>query len=277
MELVRSEAALPHPAGSLVFRASRLALTVAAIALTGVGVAYGWFVFGGAPWPFWIGFALYVLIVVPIYIFMCIRSFSRHNWLLRISPEGLAVRFHSWARGRAGGGAPEVLLLDWEEVEHAQRIDERMREQAGDSVRRWTRKEIELHLASGSGDEIGLALLENLKGTHDRSGRVRGGVRHHPVRWVEDGVIRLTLRGKNDFVRPGPAAVERALAQYVRVEPRLKIERGSTNDLDDAGFRATLYDLVDSGQTVQAVRLVRERRGCSLAEAKAEVDAAFGR
>ncbi len=277
MELVRSEAALPHPPGSVIFRASRLALTIAAVTLTGAGVAYGWFVFAGAPWPFWVGFALYVLIVMPIYVVMCFRSLSRHNWLLRVSPEGLAVRFHSWARGRAGGDASEVVLLSWAEIEHVQRVDEVMREQTSDGTQKWTRKALEVHVAPELSDEIGLALLESLRGTSERSGRVRGGVRHHPVRWVEDGVIRLTLRGKNDFVRPGPAAAERALAQYVRVAPGIKIDRGSTKDLDDAGFRAKLYDLVDSGQTIQAVRHVRERRGCSLAEAKAEVDAAAGR
>ena len=277
MELVRSEAALPHPPGSRVFRASRLVMAIAAVTLTGGGVAYGWFVFAGAPWPFWIGFAIYALIVVPIYVAMCIRSFSRHNWLFRVSSEGLAVRFHSWARGRAAESMPEVLLLRWDEVEHVQRIDQAMREQTGDGERRWTQRELEVVVAPELSDEIGVALLESLNDPRDKTRRIRGGVRHHPVRWVEDGVIRLTMRGKHDLVRPGPAAAERAFGQYIRVEPRLVIDHRPTEDMDDAEFRAKLFELVDSGQTIQAIRLTRERRGCSLAKAKAEVDAAAAR
>lgn len=276
MRLHRDDDILPHPQASTVFRNSRFIQILTALVCVAIGVALTWWAFAEGILIFKISAILVDLVFPPIAIALMLRSFSRHNWRMRMDHSGIFVRFRSHLRGRAPREQPEAVELSWDDVASVCGVTEILREKrSGEAETRTKQRSLEIRLQCEDAETLGLAILEDLKPSPPRSYlgiKVRGGWVHHPVVWLDRGAIRVHMHGRRDQVRPTLSKALARAGKHVTIDPPEIIDDGGVRGMHESQFHEHVDRLVQSGDRIAAVRAIRERTGCSLTEAKRTVD-----
>lgn len=190
------------------------------------------------------------------------RSLRRDHWLLRWSPEGLALRYRSIYNHRFPADQPTAVLLAREEIAAigpaVTLLDSLDGE--GDWSRLLKRRSLEVKLADG----VDVAPLKAAL-VHEASLRSRKGVRvnHFPLIVTRAGALQLELRH--------PKRVCAALAGDFPVRGAARRERRFAQ-LSAAEREEHILDLLLAGDKIGAIKAAREVYGCDLTEAKNLVD-----
>ena len=266
--------AVPLTEGETAFRTSPLAMAVFAAVLAAAPVAAVtlWLTRGGLPWgvrAIAVVCALLFLVFAPA----ARRGFGRDNWILRLRPEGLALNIRShWNAGLSGEDAV-VAMIARQEVKGVRRVAGR-RVVPGLSGRgrdESTAEEVvclDVLLAHERTEE----LAEALRRERAHRGRGRAHFQHYPVRLVAPDCIRVTWRDRRGRVVPG---IERALevlsGSLLRLE-HVELDQRSWRELEGGDLDGFVLELVESGDTMEAVKVLRLRHGWDLARAKTFVD-----
>jgi hypothetical protein len=259
-----------------VFRYSKLRAAAGALVLG--GIALGAILFGWLK-DFWL--AYYIAAVIVIYLLILHRlltaRFRQTNWLVRMTDNGLFVKFRSYLNYRFPDEDLIAVFIPYSEIRSAKLTKERQElpdhhqaNRKASTVRK--RRFIELELA-GNSDSLADALGAESKRVFAK--RNQGGAavsaryQHLPVRLSSPTSLRIEWG-----VVPGPQSFLDALTRHTLVQPPTDTSKNFA-DLEGLGRKeqeARLLELAESGDAISAVALARQLYSYGLTEAKQFVD-----
>ncbi|MEX2091496.1 MAG: hypothetical protein WD971_02405 [Pirellulales bacterium] len=205
-----------------------------------------------------------------------VKAFRSTNWLLRISPDGLWINLRSYLNSDFAPAAT-VLHVPYQEIESVGEYKVKRSECTSDGTTAWTDHYLDIRLVDPAPTELAAEIAEErsrvVPGSH-LGGLVTSRSRnnHVPVSMPTDRVLRLAWRGRYDFIVPSLAKTLRELAAECTVEePSIK-DVADVKSLTSDDVDRLIIESVETGDTMGAVKLLREHRGFSLTDAKKFVD-----
>ena len=269
---------VPSVTQGRVCRQSRLVSIVGAAAMLAMMFGVPSFLLWQAQPPMWV--------VVLILLFdgliltwlggIAIKSLRNTNWLLQIAPDGVWINLRSY-QNRDFAPAATVLFVPYAEIASVSPLVVKRSERNGDRTVVWTDRYLDVQLVDPAAAEVAAEIAEErrrtLPGVH-LGGLVTSNSRsnHVPVTLPSDQVLRLAWRGRYDFVVPSLKKVLRELAVHCTITESTVHDVTDVNTLSDQELDRLILDSVETGDTLGAVKLLRDKRGYSLKDAKEFVD-----
>jgi hypothetical protein len=204
-------------------------------------------------------------------------SFRPTNWLLRSEADGVYIKF----RSHLNDGLPreDKVVVHLEHGEIAEVILRSERRRLPDSSHGGTRTEkltwIDLRLASVDTHELELALERERTRRPEGRHIVTTIYQHFPLLVEEPGILRMGWRSSSSRVVPSTAELSAEMEMHgVRVvtEPLSETKTFDPSAMDDAELDRFAVRLQASGESIQAIELLRRRHGIGLAEAKSRLE-----
>lgn len=250
--------------------------------------------------------ALFILIMSPfclIYSRTCTAAFQPSNWLARIGPGGMLVKYRSYLHDDSPEEDPVAIRLSWDEVErvHLQKevLHTRSSSRAMDvrrvflAVRLDRRVNVgalksalsfELHRKPAyfkiSDLKHELFMARKNKAPAPEVARLkqairmekarhpgrhsRGRFQHHPVTFAEPDLLNIEWVQ----VTPGKKTLGGLLSRYTTFVIADSRHIHADRTMTDDEFNALLAMLLGRADEVEAIKLVRRHMGCDIAEAK---------
>jgi len=265
---------VPSSQRDLVFAYSRLhAISGALLVLV---AAAGSIVFArlkGA-WPAY-GVGAIMFLCLLLYQKVITARFHPANWLVRMTDNGLFVKFRSYLNDHFDAQDFVVLFLPFSELRSARRVKQRQAvpDQSPRSRTTTTTKQIlELELA-GKTVELAVALgaeRERVFGKMPRTnGRMSTRYQHFPVRLASPTLLRIEWG-----VVPKLQTLLDALARHTLVSAGAEEKKDYTQleSLDRKEQEAQLLELAESGDMIGAIAVARRLYSYDLTTAKQFVE-----
>lgn len=253
----------------VVFRASRLwgaCGAVVCLIFPAVGLVVwqqGQHVLGG----WFLGFGMFVFLLVARQFFKLCRA---DNWLLRFNRRRLLIKLGSVF----GGDQAKLMVLELApaEIEWLRAHQIVTVAKSSDSFQNNHSARLELKLREGE-----LSALATQLALAGQPARWHGWTISNPlpVGLTGEGLLYLEWRGRNLLIAPSLKRAQTLLAQTAQIPVQPAIHE--TNDLslssaDKEKLDAQILTLVENGETIEAIKLTRQRYGYPLAEAKRFVE-----
>lgn len=218
----------------------------------------------------WIPTLLGALMCLVLLIYVR-KAFKPSNWLVKITEDGLFVKFRSYLNDGLPEQGPTIVHLPYAEIQRVQPGRRTLRLPERDSrviARQLSFLDIDL------GHEATTELAHALKAERALPPVRNGAAKHHdyPLRVIPPNRLRLEWK-----VRPGLRAAVDALEGLVPVDHD---ERKITLDwmtMDAADKEAMIVELAELGERMRARHLAEELYNLEKTEAKAYVDEIMGR
>ncbi len=250
-----------RPWAPLVLLAVGLVLPAGAWALVAPTLGYWPVLLWCVAVPVALGAGLLWLLVFLGLLGALLACFRASNWVVKVSGSGVYLQLRSYLNHHFRADHPTVVFVPFSEIASAGKVRERFTRDGGDGPVTHSRSWLELVLQRADTAELARVLaLERTTEAPQRSClglRWRTRHRHAPLHVQGDDRIRVDWR-------PG---VLRAFEARVRPAP------GRTSDLDASlDPNARLLSLVERGEHLAAIDLVRQAHGCGLGEAKRFLD-----
>jgi hypothetical protein len=196
--------------------------------------------------------------------------FRPSNWLVRITDDGLYIKFRSYLNYHLPEEDLTVVFISYQEIRSARLVKEKTKVpdmEGGTSVQyaRW----IELELA-GDPAPLAKALAAELATPAPRERRWYGNAstlyRHYPVRMASPECVRMRWS-----VVPGAATFLEALRPYTTVATSVRVSEdfANINALTREEQEKRLRELDARGETIAAVHMAQRLYGYGLSEADA--------
>jgi hypothetical protein len=195
------------------------------------------------------------------------RGFGREHWAVRLRPGGIALRLRSYLNDDLPAEDPVVCWIPGAEIRALRRGRTERIVPGDDHDRHLTEHYLDIELTHASTAELAAALAR------ERAACRRGRAHHHvyPVRLAAPDVVRVTWRDPHLALRPGLGRALEFLARHQRLaEP----SESSLNwrELSDAQVDDLVLELCTMGSRMEAVELLRVRRGWDLTRARSFVE-----
>ncbi|MGE5215510.1 MAG: hypothetical protein ACM3SP_00745 [Chloroflexota bacterium] len=226
-------------------------------------------------WPVYI-VAAFIIICLLLYQNSITARFRPSNWLLRMTDDGLFVKFRSYMNFHFPDQDPTVAFIAYSEIRSAKYVKERQelpsqdgRARGTPSVR--TRRFVDLELA-GNSVALASALANETRRVVARSNQGGAAVstryQHFPV-----GLSDRHFKIEWDVV-PSADVLLDALTRHTLVEAPGESTKDFTHleTLDRNEQEARLLELAKSGDIIGAVALARKLYTYDLTTAKAFVE-----
>jgi hypothetical protein len=261
-----------------VYRQGRLQGAIATLLFTVVfgGAPVLWYQVG-APWFVWGLCAALAMLVVPMLIADFLAKLRDTNWIVWVRPDGLRINFRSY-QDRGSGDTETVVELDFAEVAEVRQAGEVYYTPGteGGSVRHSV-KSLEIVLTHDRTDELSAAMSLDRTRTPPQHRFCGVGVTtrpaHFPVSLPQPDCIRIAWRGgTGNWVAPSLQHVLRELTGLVPTGDATQTQRADWREMTESEFDDQILRLVQSGDKMSAVDLLKSRRGYSTTEARRFVD-----
>ncbi len=228
---------------------------------------------GGNHWPVWkwaivspvllVAGLLWLLIVWMMWR-MFVAGLRSSNWVMKAGGHGVYLKFRSYLNSHFPDDGPTVVFVEFEEIASARKVRHYVRgvDSKGDATVRG-QSYLELRLKHTETNESKRAVASEATVKNDESGRSLSRFHHRPVWVAEPGLIRVDWRG------PG---MLRAMPPQVAIEPTAKT--GDISGTSEERGRADdrIVELIEQGQRMSAIRLIRRQYHLSLRDAREFVD-----
>lgn len=235
-------------------------------------------------------------------------TFAAANWLARLGPEGLLIKYRSYLHGDLPEEDPVVLQLGWSEIASAQLQKELYTTTDSDGKHQVTRWFLALKLdgrfvdvaairaalefesrrkpAGARIDELKHELFEARKsraGAAEIAGikqeiarekqqypdyRSRARFRDRPLVFVEPDLLKLEWT----HLRPGRKPLRELLEQHARLDGDSRQQIDIEQPLSKEEFEQLLTTLLGRDATLEALKLVRLQLGLGTTEARAYLE-----
>jgi hypothetical protein len=277
MKLHRLCDVIPDGRGT-VYRQGRLAGAMAALLFTSFFGA-GPFLLSRAGAPWWITAlcAVFGVLLIPIVVSDWLAKLRDTNWIVWLRPDGLWINFRSY-QDRGPTDVETVVRLEFAEVAEVREIRDLYYTPSSDggSVRH-SLKSLEITLTHDRTDELAAAMTVDRVRPAPRRCILGVGVTtrpaHFPVSVPAPGRIRLAWRGgTGNWVTPSLKSVLAELSGFVRTADATQSVAADWRDLTEAELDDRILRLVETGDTITAIELLRSRRGLSTTAARQFVD-----
>jgi hypothetical protein len=250
----------------LVYRHSPARAMVVAICMIIASVALVWL---GSGLAYYVAGVLIVSLLV-MHNFILAR-FRLSNWLARMNDEGLYLQYRSYLNHHFPKNDPTVVFLLYAEIRSARLVDERseipyrdLDQPLAEKSTERRRRLVELDLA-GDVSAFEKALAE------ERAKRPANATlyKDYPVRMASPTCVQV-----NWSVVPGADEFLDALGQYTNIAPTTQESNDYVNlegqSREDQERR--LLELIEAGQTIDAVYIARKLYSLDLTQAKSFVE-----
>lgn len=269
---------LDLPSRAFVFRQSRLAGTVRGVGLCAVFLAAGPFLLlVGAPWFIWTP-SLAVGILITLLLPRSVTALYRNsNWVMAVDDHSVWINLRSPFNRHLPDGLT-VVRLETPDIENVSIYSAKdvLPDSDGGSVAR-TLKSLRFKLAHTDTQELAKALEDERlrKPVPGRFGS-SGMSLHYPVTLPKPETILVAWRGStmNDHVT---LSASRALE--ILSANGLRVEEGSTSiqtkdwaQLEGSELDCYIREMALSGNAIEAIKILRLRRGLGLTDAKRRVE-----
>jgi hypothetical protein len=255
--------------------------------------------------------ALYTLllwVVTRINYHVLSAARSPANWLARIGPGGILLKYRSYLHTDSPEADPIALQLSWLEISAARLQKETHDTRTGNETRQIDRWFLAITLSPGHVDinkiESAITFENQRKPAHFRIGELQHSLfearkrkaapteiqsikqaiaqekRRHPGKhantWFHDRPVTFvepdTLRMEWSHVTPGRKKLLPLLNQYTKIIADQAQHYEADKKMDPAEFEKFLAGLLSRNETIDAIKLIRQQTGCSLVEAKAMIE-----
>lgn len=282
----------PISATRATFRQSRIALTITlaiVIALFAVGIwavglhmpappvaagganvmalighvlrnlpVFGWIMGGG------------MLLITAVIFAAFLKSFRRHNWVLKILDREVLVNLRSYTNTWADPADPVVACIAMEEIANISSHVEKYTVPGSEGDVLHSDKYLEIRLRHDETADVRSAIHRELTQRPPPrrvgSATVQTGPAGCLVWLASSSTIRVPFRTASLCVRPSLERALEMLAMSVRVDDPIAIKM-DRHALDDAQFRSLVAKLVLQGEVLDAESLLRERYKLNTTEA----------
>src|ERR1044071_5055395 len=265
---------VPVSQRDLVFAYSRLRAISSALLLLAVAVGLIIFARLKGAWPVYCVAAFMVLCVL-IYQKVITARFHSANWLVRLTDNGLFIKFRSYLNDHFDAQDFVVLFLPFSELRSARMVKERQEvpdRNTRSTTITTTKRILELELA-GKTVELAVALgteRERVFGKMPRTnGRMSTRYQHFPVRLASPTLLRIEWG-----VVPKIQTLLNALTRHTLVSASAEEKKDYTHleSLDRKEQEARLLELAESGDMIGAIAIARKLYSYDLTTAKQFVE-----
>jgi hypothetical protein len=279
MQLLRP-ADVPMHAAAGVYRYSRLRAVMGMLAALGAASGAALFAWIASAPPL---YGIAGLIALGMWFAKrAVRArFAPSNWLVRMTHDGIYVQLRSYLNQHLPAQDRSVVFIPFGEIRALMLGSERRLIASSSSPRHRGNVKVErrrlvvLDLAADA-SALACALAEELTRKAPREPRWYGSSavfhRHHPARMaapdrleIEWNVVPVATQFRDALLRAAPHV---ASAQ----EPVRTISYLDVDGLDREEQEKRLRELIETGDALAAIRIVRQIHGCDLAEARRRVD-----
>ncbi len=271
MQLLRS-ADVPIDRRARDFRYSRWRAGTGAIILAAAALALIAF---GRLNNTWIPYYIAGVIIVTLLIFhnLVTARFRPTNWLVRMTDDGLFIKFRSYLNYRFSDQDPTVVFIPYSEISSAKLVKERQAIPDRDGGNRRattirTRRFIELELA-GNSEQLANALASESKRVLAKPAEGGSSVstryQHLPVQLATPNLLRIEWG-----VVPNAQTILDALTRHTLVDHATAVSKNFVNldGLSREEQESRLLELAQSGDMIGAVTMARTLYAYDLATAK---------
>ena len=270
MQLLRS-ADVPIDRRAHEFRSSRFRAGTGAIMLAAAALALIAF---GRLNNTWIPYYIAGVIIVTLLIFhnLVTARFRPTNWLVRMTDDGLFIKFRSYLNYRFSDQDPTVVFIPYSELSSAKLGKERqaipVRDGGNPRATSRTRRFIELQLA-GNSEPLADALAGESKRVFakpaDGGANVSTRYQHLPVRLATPNLLRIEWG-----VVPNAQTILGALTRHTLVDHATAVSKNFVyfDGLSREEQESRLLELAQSGDMIGAVTMARTLYAYDLATAK---------
>jgi hypothetical protein len=203
------------------------------------------------------------------------------NWIVRIRGNEVLIKFRSFENWKMSDDDIQVVELNQSEIAFARELK---RVVASEGLSSNSRVERRIDLEIGLKDPDTSALQQAIRDDIARPGwgndRHRAKNLDYPVSVPEPGVIRIAWSNTTTRIRP---RIKRALQEFSRLAPVLEMQTGSEDfsptalrKLGEDELAKKLSELASRDQ-MSAIETIKQLYGCSLAEARQQVDDMLGK
>ena len=264
---------MPHMLQGTVCRQSRLGVLLCAVLMAAMLIGIPAFLVWNAPLPWWLkllGAGLGGLVARRL-VGNVLKSWRNSNWLMRIAPDGLWINLRSYLNHELPPGRT-VIHLPYDEIDDVCEHVWKRAEQSSDGTTMWTDRYLDIRLVVPVAEELRAELAEELR-RHVTCSHLGGLVKsrsrngHAPVTISSDDTIRLAWRGRFDWVSPPLRRILRELEGRVTVGSATHSDLSNLKTLTSEEIDSLTLQLVESGDRMGAVKLLKDRRSYSTTEA----------
>lgn len=200
-------------------------------------------------------------------------AWSERNWLLRVSPNQFVIQFRSYLNRHFSNDEPIAVLLSRSDIVSVGCARESISVPGAEVKERYVQNYsfLDLRLEPSIVPAIAQALKTERDRIAPKIGRSRMKYSHNPVFLVEPDLLRLTWRGRSDFIFPSiKKALELLKEQKISLhdEPAPVFTQSNT----ESELRSKLVFLCESGDKITAIKIARKHFGMDLTEAKKYVE-----
>lgn len=194
------------------------------------------------------------------------------NWLLTTHAHGVTIKFRSFRNHHFSALDRVIAYIPYREIEWVRACTRKKTttsDRGGITIE--TLKCVEIRLCAADANKLDELIREEMsrKGPVIKTwyGHTSHRMLHFPIRLIEDGTLRIEWR-----VRPGIGNFLQSVARHVTVLQPIRIHddytKTSLRQVDPARQENRVRNLVAEGDTLSAIKLVRELYTCSIVEAK---------
>jgi hypothetical protein len=262
---------LQRERGDVVARESLLGASVV-LALLGL-VGLGWAL---APLPsVWLRLALGLaglpcLLVFALMLPGVARTWRRGHWIVLTRPEGIGLNVRSVLNADLPDDEPTVAWIDAGELAGVRIVEEPGTVPASDGGSQ-PRRSTWIELVLSRGDTVELDSL--LQRERRRRGRGRTHFHAWPVEVVATDRLRVAWSTGSIRMRPAVQTYLAALGRHHRLLEPVTARESDWRTLPDEALDGYAHELAAAGRRLDALRVLRERRGWELVRAKAHLEA----
>ncbi len=246
-----------------------------------------WIIFAGVPFLWWwleapgivtYGCAAVALFITPFLWGSWRRRGRPENWVLALFRDGMWVNLRNCEYYRAEPGQT-VVYLPYEEILSVNKSIHRYKTPDSDGDVSHKDVYLDFQLDQKQAEQIAEELKRERTRQPFKKSYLWGvvtvsnkGIQHQPVKVSSDALLKVKFTAGNFGLLPRPKKVLAFLDDYLSVAEQNENKTADWENLSEAEFVDFVKKLVHDGETIDATKLLREKRKMSLTEACAFVD-----
>ncbi|MCP5022056.1 MAG: hypothetical protein GY930_09785 [bacterium] len=221
-----------------------------------------------------IGFiALFFAWITKVVLVASLRGFGRGAWIMRVRSKGLVLKLRAYRNDDLPRGDRVVLFIPWTEIESAWSVSGTRETPSSDRdcVRTERFRHIDLQLTHDRTEDVEQAL--RAERNSPRTKRVH--FNKTTVTLPERDRLRIHLSSNKQLVKPGVKRILGWFGEHVKIEDPLRIDETVWLDLAPTKLEDRALSMIEQGDKIGAVVLLRQRYGWGLTRTMAFVDELF--
>lgn len=270
MQFHRTGTLSPEDA-SLVCRNARFNILVMLLVFWAIPLVWYW---SEVMWLVYACGALALLLTWPM-----LGSWAKRgrpeNWVLAINPNGIWINFRDCEYADVEPG-DTVLFVPYEEVLAARKTVHRYKVPGSDGDVSHKDIYLDLQVLSPDVERLRAALqAERQRSTPTKKylggviGVSAGKIKRQPIDMIGEDLLRVKFAAGDFGLLPRLRKVLPELTKYIAIEGEERQTSNDTEEMSDAEFADLVRKLVVEGRQMDATKMVKDRTGKSLAEARA--------